>query len=1026
MYWPCGIPRIYAYCSSIDASPREGSNIPDGSGYNGDLGSGTEDEPPSSSKSFRKPQKASGSIRDLKVSRNDQIFVTITDSTLAVWQSRPTAVLAAITRSPTSLETYGSNVSLMLRPDSAVAVIQTANSFLLTYSIATDPQARVYQQNLGQSQTRRQSIVRQFGDDESIGLREVTIGFRMAIRIDAGISKALALDQELLVATIKPAAVQCIQWSPDKNGRQTITELIGKLDWMPNKSTVREIVHERAMNLSVWVTHDLRAYAVQRLKIKEIPNSEASDESEVSERSENARRLFHGYCFHDAVSEKDGATLTAINARFSIIAISCKSGEIIVYSVRDYFGNIAVSHKLTPPASFSSTGSVTALSYSPDGYCLFVAYEKGWATWSVFGKPCGDSFNANPAFNAANNEAFLQGVNSIAWLGAGSEILLTVPNDERIWKLDMARSAAVGCFSCANLVRAMLQTPSEIVIYRGHDLPDLMTISGEASLWHHALYPPLRLYSRELELGRSTVLHTEPVNAPVIFIGPSGEDSLLVYTYENILYHYIINVTARGVSLVQVGNIAFHGMVRAPARVRAVSWILPESQLRNGDPSHDVAVASILFLNDDKLVLLQPSETPEGSLKYEMRVIAQHIEYYILMRDQLSFNFATPPDESLPASPSVENALNGSHSHHSLQDSLWTFSGNDLKMWNDVQDVLRMALEGPLLNNLALLSIPVDFYPLSILLSKGVVLGIESEMIQRRDVPFTMLRFGIRTHLFIPYLIRHQLSQNDTHGALSLAHQYEKLSYFAHALEVLLHNVLDDEVDLPPQKGTDDTDADNSPRLLLPAVLTFLQTSLTLSDYLSTIVQCTRKTELRSWKTLFAYLPTPQELFEQAIQLNALKTAGGYLLVLQGLDEDEDEEGSEQRIEPHVIRLLGLGKDNCDWDLCTELAGFMLALDPTGNGLRRVLDEVGFHDQPNGQDSSSDNAKGLGLTIPPTPTRRTTTSSSTRTIVKRGYSSGASSPALSDDRAHSPKASSAISGESSTGYFSANSPGSAR
>lgn len=438
-------------------------------------------------------------------------------------------------------------------------------------------------------------------------------------------------------------------------------------------------------------------------------------------------------------------------------------------------------------------------------------------------------------------------------------------------------------------------------------------------------------------------------------------------------------------------------------------------------------MASILFLNDDKLVLLQPSETPEGLLKYEMRVIAQHIEYYILMRDQLSFNFATPPDESLPPSPSVENALSGRNSHQSLQDSLWTFSGNDLKMWNDVQDVLRMALEGPLLNNLALLSIPVDFYPLSILLSKGVVLGIESEMIQRRDVPFTILRFGIRTHLFIPYLIRHQLSQQDTHGALSLAHQYEKLSYFAHALEVLLHNVLDDEVDLKlPKKGTDANDADDSPRLLLPAVLTFLQTSLSLSDYLSTIVQCTRKTELWSWKTLFTYLPTPQELFEQAIQLNALKTAGGYLLVLQGLDEDEDEKGSQERIEPHVIRLLSLGKQNCDWDLCTELAGFMLALDPTGTGLRRVLDEVGFHDQQNGQESSSDNAKGLGLTIPPTSPSRTTTSSSARTIVKRGYSSGASSPSLSDDRAHSPKPLSAVSGESSTGYFSAASPGSAR
>jgi RAB6A-GEF complex partner protein 1 len=66
----------------------------------------------------------------------------------------------------------------------------------------------------------------------------------------------------------------------------------------------------------------------------------------------------------------------------------------------------------------------------------------------------------------------------------------------------------------------------------------------------------------------------------VVFIGPSGEDSLLVYSYDNILYHYVINSMQSNVSLVQVGQIAFHGIVRAPTRVRAISWVLPEEQLR--------------------------------------------------------------------------------------------------------------------------------------------------------------------------------------------------------------------------------------------------------------------------------------------------------------------------------------------------------------------------------------------------------------------------------------------------------------
>lgn len=75
-------------------------------------------------------------------------------------------------------------------------------------------------------------------------------------------------------------------------------------------------------------------------------------------------------------------------------------------------------------------------------------------------------------------------------------------------------------------------------------------------------------------------MHIEYLPSPVVFIGPSGEDSLLVYTYDNILYHYIIDSVQSTISLGPVGQIAFHGIVRAPTRVRAINWVLPEEQLR--------------------------------------------------------------------------------------------------------------------------------------------------------------------------------------------------------------------------------------------------------------------------------------------------------------------------------------------------------------------------------------------------------------------------------------------------------------
>ena len=59
----------------------------------------------------------------------------------------------------------------------------------------------------------------------------------------------------------------------------------------------------------------------------------------------------------------------------------------------------------------------------------------------------------------------------------------------------------------------------------------------------------------------------------------SGNDSLLVYTYENNLYHYIISTSDGIIQLYQVGQIGLHGIVRAPARVRAITWYIPEHQL---------------------------------------------------------------------------------------------------------------------------------------------------------------------------------------------------------------------------------------------------------------------------------------------------------------------------------------------------------------------------------------------------------------------------------------------------------------
>jgi hypothetical protein len=200
---------------------------------------------------------------------------------------------------------------------------------------------------------------------------------------------------------------------------------------------------------------------------------------------------------------------------------------------------------------------------------------------------------------------------------------------------------------------------------------------------------------------------------------------------------------------------------------------------------------------------------------------------------------------------------------------------------------------------------------------------------------------------------------------------------------MLLHHVLDDEVDNERKESkTDDPSQRHEP--LLPSVISFLQASLPTKVFLDVVVQCTRKTELRSWRTLFNHLPPPKDLFEQALRLNSLKTAVGYLLVLQAF-EDEEDGGHEAPIEDYVVRLIGLASQKGDWELCGELARFLIALDASGDMLRRAISRVGLRNavQSGGGlnvNGSGISTKGLGLGIysPPWPTLSPTSSVSPR------------------------------------------------
>ena len=400
------------------------------------------------------------------------------------------------------MKSYGENVDVLLRPDSAIVVVQTGFGYLITYSLATDSSSRLYHPTLppNSGHMRRRSISGRTnahrdpfsGPGEGHGIREVSVRFRMVIKVDAGISNAIALDDELVVSTEKPPALQCVRWVPDDSGSQATTTLLKSITWVSKKTFVNNMVYDRPMNISTWITSDGKCYAVQKSSSKE--NSATSSP-------------FTGHCFH--VPENDGgyAVKAAINARFSLIAVGCVNSDVLVYTAKDYAGHIPMSHRLPPPAARSITGPITCIASSPDGYSLFVGYKNGWAMWSVYGKIGASSFSCDRALSKNDDERWLTGVKDAFWIGGGAQLVILGPQDNRLWVIDVARSAVAGCFSSANVARSLLQTESGFLIYRGYDLPDLGTISLESGLWNHVQIPAEYL-NRQWPI-RSAVISTD-------------------------------------------------------------------------------------------------------------------------------------------------------------------------------------------------------------------------------------------------------------------------------------------------------------------------------------------------------------------------------------------------------------------------------------------------------------------------------------------------------------------------------------
>ncbi|XP_062905256.1 guanine nucleotide exchange factor subunit RIC1 isoform X2 [Mobula hypostoma] len=257
------------------------------------------------------------------------------------------------------------------------------------------------------------------------------------------------------------------------------------------------------------------------------------------------------------------------------------------------------------------------------------------------------------------------------------------------------------------------------------------------------------------------------------------------------------------------------------------------------------------------------------------------------------------------------------HKRH-LLEALWLSCGEaGMKVWLPLfpRDNRK---PHSFLSRRIMLPFQINIYPLAVLFEDALVLGAVNETVlydnlyvyssekEPLEVLFPFCTVERTSQIYLHHILRQLLVRNLGEQALLLAQSCVTLPYFPHVLELMLHEVLEEEA----------TSREPIPDPLLPTVAKFI-TEFPL--FLQTVVHCARKTEYALWNYLFAAVGNPKDLFEECLLAQDLDTAASYLIILQNMEVPAV---SRQ----HATLLFNTALEQGKWDLCRHMIRFLKAI----------------------------------------------------------------------------------------------------
>ncbi|KAG4303317.1 hypothetical protein PCK1_000281 [Pneumocystis canis] len=884
-------------------------------------------------------------------------FIVLTTKRIYIWQNRPTVVVSCITRSAISLTLYGENRDIFLKPDSQLVCVKTSLGFLVIYSVHSNMNQKLYKFHYSQFKSSVFDFLDLYGSTE---YELLYLKFKTMIKIDAGLLCILSLDDFILFSTSNPPSVQFLHWYKESNHTMTTLGHLVQMDWIEdNDVVINDMIYDKNMNIYIWVTSNSKAYLVRGNPSVKLKNQENFGN-------------WTGICFYVPESEEQHIAKLDMNMQLSLIVFGCRNGEIKLFYYKKLENSISYLHAISLD-SFDITGSIECISWSEDGYAIFVGFQNTWALWTVYGNLLCSGITSECVFEDSTEEIFMIGVSHVLWFNGGSELII-ISNKEKsfgkLWKLNIARCIQRFSYNLENSSNFILQISDQLLIYKGYEKSDIDIINPKESHWEQIQIPlnyfydncyikytaisacgqylaitgyhgiacysfqakrwkiifkdansyfqvlggmcwyhytliastkvndtyGLKLFSWKNTIDDIRVLSSVDIGNPIYLVTLISEN-LLLYTQNNLILQYLVTMNGNKVKLILVGSVSLMGIICSPKSLRAFTWCFLTNKMQDGNFINNIHMADIILLVDDKLMFLTPNKNNNLSSKYQVYLFSEKVEYFLFI-DHLS---------------------------EYMKSSIWAFCGTEIKIWIDFSDIITENTHSysdhddflGLKSEENLIIIPLDFYFIFPLLSKGMILGIRYDIIQQKNLDYCSFKINTVTKPVLPYILEKYLYRTKVEDSVALASKYKTLVYFNHMLELLLRNVLEKEANC----------SKNSNDLLLPKVVSFLTY---FPEMLDIVVACIRKMEVCFWKYFFDIACSPRDLFEDCMKLGKFETAAEYLIILHTMEGSADINKDIMKILENAIRLK-------KWKLCKELIRFFISYSNEELGLKTSI-----------------------------------------------------------------------------------------